>query len=102
MAAAASSVVSGSNETAGRVAVPVVGEDDGEVLGVQGSVLVGEPDAAVELRVAREAFLQSRHPDQDQAGLAAVIAVAQLLERGGLQAVGLVDDHELDVRFELV
>jgi hypothetical protein len=49
-----------------------VGEDDGEVFGVQGSVLVGEPDAAVELRVAGELPVEAGHADQDHAQVAAV------------------------------
>jgi hypothetical protein len=41
----------------------VVGEDEAQLVGAQRLVVVREADAAVELRVAREAFLQARHPD---------------------------------------
>jgi len=39
-----------------------VGEDRGNVLGVQGPVLVGEPDTAVQLRVPGELPVEARMP----------------------------------------
>ena len=77
--------------------LPVVGEDDGEVFGVQGPVLVGEPDPAVELRVAGELPVEAGHADQDHAQVAAVEEVAELFEAAGLEPVGLVDDQQFGV-----
>ena len=59
-------------------------------------MVVREADAAVELRVARQALLHARHADQDDAHAGAVEDVADELERRRLQALGLVDDHHLD------
>jgi hypothetical protein len=57
---------------------------------------VGEPDAAVELGVAGQALSNAGHPDQDHAQVVSVVVVADLLEPGGLEPVGLVDDQQLD------
>jgi hypothetical protein len=76
---------------------PVVGQDEPQLFGAERPVLVGEADAALELRVAGEAFLEAGHADQDQSDPVAVEEVAQRLERGGLDAVGFVDDEQLDV-----
>jgi hypothetical protein len=43
--------------------LPAVGEDEREFVVTEGAVLVGEPDAAVELRVAGQPFLDAGHPD---------------------------------------
>ena len=56
-----------------------MGQHRGDVLGVQGPVLVGEPDAAVELRVAGEL---------------AVEEVAELFQPAGFQSVGFIDDEQ--------
>ena len=74
--------------------VPVLGEHGRDVVGVERLVLVGEPDPAVELRVAGELPVEAGHADQDQAEVASVEEVPELLQPGGFQAVGLVDDHQ--------
>jgi hypothetical protein len=71
---------------------PVVGEDESELVEAEGAVLVGEADAAVELRVAREATFETGHADQDQPDVVAVEEVAELCEARGFQSVGFVDD----------
>ena len=38
--------------------------------------------------------VEAGHADQDQAEVAPVEEVSELLEPGGSEAVGLVDDHE--------
>ena len=84
-----------------RVVVGVVlcrearGEDSGELVGSEGPVLVGEADAAVELGVAGEAFLDAGHANEDDAHVVAVVLVADLLEARALEPVGFVDDQEL-------
>ena len=77
---------------------PLAGEDEGLLAGGQGPVVVDEPDAAVELGVAGEALFDAGHADEDQAEAAAVVVVAELLERGDFQPVGLVDDEQLGER----
>jgi hypothetical protein len=77
--------------------VPVAREYEVQLVGAERPVMVGEADAAVELRVACEAFLQAGHADEDQADRVAVEDVAQLFLAGGLEAVGFVDDEQLDV-----
>jgi len=54
----------------------VAGEDECELVVAEGPVLVGEPDAAVELGVPRQAPVDAGHPDQDQPGGPAVEPVA--------------------------
>jgi len=65
-----------------------------ELVGGQRSVLVGESDSAVELRVAGETFLDAGHADQDDAHVVSVEVVADLLEAGCFEPVGLVDDEQ--------
>ncbi|MEV0296430.1 hypothetical protein [Nocardia sp. NPDC050710] len=60
--------------------VPVPGQHECEFLACQRPVVVGEADAAVELRVAGEDFLDAGHPDEQQAVVAAVVLVAQVLD----------------------
>ena len=74
----------------------MAGEDEREFVIAEGSVLVGEPDPAVELWVARQPFLDAGHADQEQPVAAPVEAVAQVLQRGRGEPFGLVDDEELD------
>ncbi len=71
--------------------LPVLGEDLGDVCGVQWPVVVGESDSTVELRVAGQASFEAGHPDQDYADVAGVEVVADQFQSGGFQAVGLVD-----------
>ncbi len=71
--------------------LPVVRQDDGDVFGIYRPVLMGEADAAVELRVAGELPLEPGHADQDQPDVVAVEEVAELLEGVGLEPVSLVD-----------
>ena len=61
---------------------------------VQRLVVVGEPDPAVQLGIAGQLSVEAGHADEDHAQVAAVEEVAELLEAGGLEAVGLVDDDQ--------
>jgi hypothetical protein len=70
---------------------PVQGQHERHVVGVQWSVLVGESDPAVELRVAGELPFESGHADQDEADVVAVEVVAELFQALGFQPIGLVD-----------
>jgi hypothetical protein len=56
--------------------------------------VVDESDPAVELGVAGEAFFDAGHADQDEPDACPVVVVAELLERGGLEPVGFVDDQQ--------
>lgn len=71
------------------------GENGGELVGGQGSVFVGGADAAVELRVAGEPFLDAGHADEDDAQVVPVEEVADLLEARCFEAVCFVDDEQL-------
>ena len=66
--------------------------DAGDVLGVERFVVVGEPDSAVELRVAGELAVEPGHADEDDAHVGPVEEVADLLEPVHLESVGFVDD----------
>jgi hypothetical protein len=91
----------GGGEVVGVVEVqvgPVFYQDERLFLGRECPVLVDEPDAAVELRIPGEPFLDAGHSDEDQAELAAVVVVAQLLQGGHLEPVGFVDDEQLGER----
>jgi hypothetical protein len=57
-------------------AAPVAGQHEGELVVGQWAVLVGEPDAAIELRVGGEAFLDPGHADEQQPKVVAVETVA--------------------------
>ena len=58
-------------------------------------VVVGEPDPAVELRVAGQLSFEPGHPDQDHADVAAVEVVANLFQPSGFQPVRLVHNQQL-------
>jgi hypothetical protein len=78
-------------------ASPVAGQDEGDFVVVQRSVLVGEPDSAVELRVCGQSFLDAGHADEEQPEVLAVEAVAEVFQGRRGQAVGFVDDDQFDV-----
>jgi hypothetical protein len=83
--------VEGATET-----FPVAVEDEEEFVAADGSVAVGEAEAAVELGVVAEALVDSGHPDEDHGELGAVVPVAQHLQGGGGEPFGFVDDEKLD------
>jgi len=70
-----------------------LGNDGAELVTSEGSVLVGEPDSALELGITGEAFLDSWHADEDDAHSVAVVEIADLFQTGGLEPVGFVDDE---------
>lgn len=72
-------------------------DDGGEFVTAERTVFVGEADAAVELRVAREAFFNAGHADEDDAHVVAVVEIADLFEAGGFEAAGFVDDKQFCV-----
>jgi hypothetical protein len=55
---------------------------------------VGEADAGIELGVAGELPVESGPADEDQADVAAFEVVAELLEAGGSEPVGFVEDDQ--------
>ena len=71
--------------------LPVLGQDLGDVLGVQWPVVVGEADSAIELRVAGQLPFEAGHPDQDDSDVAAVEVVADQFQPSGFESVGFVD-----------
>lgn len=76
---------------------PVPGQDEGEFGVGQWPVVVGESDAAVELRVAGEAFFDAGHTDEEQAVGVAVVFVAQHFQGTGGQPFGFVDNEQFGV-----
>ena len=76
---------------------PVAAQDEGELVVAEGSVFVGEADAAVELRVAGQALVDVGYPDEQEPERSAVEAVAQVLQGRRGQPIGLVDDEQVHV-----
>jgi hypothetical protein len=56
-----------------------------------------EANPGVELRIPRQACFDPGHANQDQAQLAPVIEIPHLLQAGGFESVGFIDDDELGV-----
>lgn len=67
----------------------------GEFVGGQWSVLLGESNLALELRVTGDAFFDARHADQDDSHVVSVEEVADLLEAGCFETACFVDDEQL-------
>jgi hypothetical protein len=74
---------------------PLMLDDTLEFLPAQRVELMDEADTRVQLRVAGQAFLESRHADQHHAHLSTVVEVAQLLEAGRFQSVGFVNHEQV-------
>ena len=72
------------------------GQHEGEFVALQGAVVVGEADAAIELRIAGQALFHARHADEDDADAGAVEHVSDAFERGHRQTLGLVKDQHFD------
>ena len=60
-------------------------------------VLVGEADAAVELGVAGEPFLDAGHADEDDAYPVAIVEVADLFEASGFESICFIDAEQFGV-----
>jgi hypothetical protein len=75
---------------------PVFCNQLADLLGAQGAERVDEADAGIKLRVAGQALLDPRHPDQNQADAIAIEQVAQLLQAGDLEPIGLIDKEQTD------
>lgn len=75
---------------------PVAGEHEGQLITLQGPVVMGEADPAIELRVAFQFAFQAGHADQDDADAGAVEDIADLFEALGREMLGLVDDKQFD------
>lgn len=58
---------------------------------------MSEANAAVELGVSGEPFLDAGHADEDDAHPVAVVKVADLFEASGFESVGFVDDEQFGV-----
>src|SRR5436305_3539595 len=72
----------------------MAGEHKGEFVTLQRTVVMGKADAAVKLRVTRQALLDTGHADEDHADAGSIEHVAQVLERRGREPLGLVDDEQ--------
>lgn len=59
-------------------------KDEGHFLAGECPVLLGESEAAVELWVVAESFVESGHADQDEGDVGAIVPVAQQFQRGGV------------------
>jgi hypothetical protein len=55
---------------------PVVMEDEAQLVDTEWPEVLDEADAAVELRVSGESFLDPGHADQDHAEMGAVVVIA--------------------------
>src|SRR3546814_12551971 len=75
---------------------PAPREDKGQLLILQGPVLVGEADTAEKLCVSLHALFDARHPDQDKADALPVEQVTQIFQPRVGQAVGFIDDQQFD------
>src|SRR5271166_2627226 len=84
-------VVEGEAEPA-----PVACEHEGQLVTLQGTVMVCEAHAAEQLRVARQTLFQAGHADQDDADTRAIEDVADQLNGRGWQSFAFVDDQNLD------
>ena len=73
------------------------GQDERELFVAERPVLVGEADAAVQLGVAGQPLVDPGHADEKQPEGPAVEAVPQVLQGLRRQAVGLVDDKQVNV-----
>src|SRR3546814_17672259 len=73
---------------------PAPREDKGQLLILQGPVLVGEADTAEKLCVSLHALFDARHPDQDKADALPVEQVTQIFQPRVGQAVGFLDDQQ--------
>jgi len=71
--------------------LPVVGQDDRDVFGVDGPVSVGEADPAVQLRASGELTFEARHANQDHPEVGSVEQVAELFQGVRLEPIRLVD-----------
>jgi len=76
---------------------PVAAQDERELVVAKRSVLVGEADTAVALRVSGQALVDPGHANQEQPEGPPVEAVAQVLQGRCGQPVGLVDDEQVHV-----
>jgi hypothetical protein len=72
-------------------------QDKLELFAAQRSELMDEANPGVELRIPCQAFFDPGHANQDQAQLAPVIEIPYLLQAGGFEPVGFIDDDELGV-----
>src|SRR5712692_1299666 len=68
-------------------ALTMAGDDRSDLVGPQRAELVDEADARIQLGVAREPPLQTRHAEQDEAQGSLVVQVAHLLQAGHLEAI---------------
>src|SRR5947209_18132705 len=60
--------------------------------------LMSETDPRVELRCACQTLLQSWHAEQNQAKAPSIVHIMDLLETRILEAVGFIDNQQLDER----
>lgn len=61
------------------------------------TIVMGEADSAVELRVAGHALFDAWHNDQDRAGVLAIEDITHLLQSGSVETLRFLRNHELQV-----
>ena len=72
------------------------------LVAAEGSVFVSEADAAVELGVSGEAFLDAGHADEDHRQVGSVVFVTEEFEGCRVEAFGFIDDEQLHERGDSV
>ena len=54
-----------------------------------------EADPRVQLRVAGESFLQTRHTNEHDSNVSAIVEVTELFKARGFETVGFIDDEQV-------
>ena len=74
---------------------PLVLDNPLQFQAAQGSELVDEADSRVQLRVAGESFLQTRHTNEHDSNVSAIVEVTELFKARGFETVGFIDDEQV-------
>src|SRR6266699_2372392 len=81
--------------------VPFLFQDKANFLCAEGTELMHKTDARIELWIARQPFLYSRHADEDESEAPSVIAVSHVLQSGHFEPVRLINNHEVGGDFRV-
>ena len=74
---------------------PLVLDNPLQFQAAQGSELVDEADSRVQLRVAGESFLQTRHANEHDANISTIVEVAELFKACGFETVGFINHEQV-------
>ena len=77
--------------------LPAACEHERQFISEQWTVVMGESDSAVELRIARHALLDTGHADQNEADVVTVEELTQVFQAGRVEPLCLIGDHQLHV-----